>query len=765
VESEKQGVFLVKQKICRTILLITSIFVIIVLVAATNMVQGSNLVRNAYLTLPPAEHGKVVLVFIDRVGLSDLNGANTPNLDSLIHSGGIGLMTTNTGGSRSQRDAYLTMGAGTRVIGSDKSPLGYEVEEKYQSAAAGDYYKQISGVIPPPNAVVNLGYAQAIRNNLNRSYSVTIGALGKALREAGYTTAVIGSCDTPLEAKRYLVSFLMDDQGIVPYGFVNKGYLTEDNGRPFGVKTDYDVLSHQVDKLWNNADVIAIQLGDTSRAEDFRYEAADAMNEWYKQIAIEESDLFIGSLMDKMDFSRDLLLIVTALGPARDLAKNNRMTPVIIAGPGIAAGLLSSASTKRAGVITNLDIGATVLGHYGIPHQPGQLGSAIFTLSSGNDPHQLEAFNIRLTEIYNQRNFLLRSYVYVQVVLLILSLILIFFARRFLRYARACLLFLMTIPMSYLLLPVFHQPALAGSFILSWLLAAGITLILLSRKLGALKQITILCFAVVILLLVDQLTGARLIQGSPLGYDLISGARFYGIGNEYMGVLIGAVCTGVGGWAELYFSKERKYLSWLLTLPFILTLMILAHPGIGANVGGTISAAAALASFTILMWKGRLRLRHFIPAGIIIAVFITGVFLLDSIRAVDSQSHMGQTVHVIRENGLIELYYIAKRKIEMNIKLFRYTIWTRVFLLSLLSVILLIFRPVGIFRVITERHPSLVKGIASALIGCITALLVNDSGIVAAGTSMIYIAPPVLLIVMEHLPCQKKWKQRNELQS
>ncbi|NLB42173.1 MAG: hypothetical protein GX815_07910 [Clostridiales bacterium] len=93
----------------------------------------------------PTKQGKVFLIFIDRVVLSDFYDANTPNLDLLVQQGGIGLMTTNTGGSRSQRDAYLTMDAGTRVSASDKSPLGLHLDEIHQGVPAGDLYKQITG--------------------------------------------------------------------------------------------------------------------------------------------------------------------------------------------------------------------------------------------------------------------------------------------------------------------------------------------------------------------------------------------------------------------------------------------------------------------------------------------------------------------------------------------------------------------------------------------------------------------------------------------
>jgi len=331
-------------------------------------------------------------------------------------------------------------------------------------------------------------------------------------------------------------------------------------------------------------------------------------------------------------------------------------------------------------------------------------------------------------------------------------LISILFFRKYLIYASAFLQFMMAVPIAYLLLPLFHRPTFAGSFVLSWILALGITVLLAVTRLKVLDKIGILCLTITVLLVIDQFTGARLAAGSPLGYDIISGARFYGMGNEYMGILIGAVCTGTGIVCEKWRKKNAPGLLWPAAPLLVLPLVILAHPALGANVGGTVSAIAAMAAFIMLSWKKKIQLKHLIGAGAVAAAFLLILFLYDSTRAVDSQSHMGQTVSLVRENGILELFYIAKRKIEMNIKLFRYTIWTRVFLLSLLSVVILLFRPVGIFRDVARKTPLFVRGITSGVVGCIAALLANDSGIVAAGTSMIYLAPPVLMVVMTHLP-------------
>ena len=147
--------------------------------------------------------------------------------------------------------------------------------------------------------------------NNKRPYTVTIGALGAALEKAGIRCAVIGNCDIPGEYKRYLVSLMMNENGIVPAGCIDGSFLISDSRRPFGIRTDYDRLIQIVNQLWDSIDVFAIQLGDTSRAEDFRHFAVDEMNEYYKMTAVKESDAFVGKLLKRLNLKRDVIIIVT----------------------------------------------------------------------------------------------------------------------------------------------------------------------------------------------------------------------------------------------------------------------------------------------------------------------------------------------------------------------------------------------------------------------------------------------------------------------
>jgi len=701
--------------------------------------------------------GKAILVFMDRISWHDIRDANTPALDALMEIGGIGLMTTNTGGSLSQVNAYTTLGAGARAVGASNSEMAFKYGEKFEGGTTEEIYKQRTGNIMEPGSIANLSIAQIYRNNATKQYPVPIGALGTALREAGLKVAVIGNCDTPkmeasgYENKRYLVSMMMDNRGIVPMGEIGEDILVHDKASPWGVKTNYEKMEEIFERMWQQADVIAVQLGDTSRVEDFKYHVMDHMLNLYRRNAVEDGDAMIAKIMKYFRKDKDLIMILTPLSPARELSRNNRLTPIIVAGRGFERGVLSSGSTHRLRVVTNLDVGATILKFFGIRNMPGQGGTPVFSIASQDRVDDIINFNEKLVEIFNQRGFLLRSYVTLLIIVLLMSLGQLILNRKHLWLGETLLMFIMSVPLAFLLLPIVHQPTTLRSTLVTLIIASACTALVCWAFSNTRDRIIAISCMTAIALIVDQWTGMSLIQGSPLGYDVISAARFYGIGNEYMGIMIGAACTGGAGIMERKKAHRLLKLDILVITGWAVALFTLISPNIGANVGGTIAGFFAF-GITVLLIRGyKVKMWHLgaLAAGLVI--LLIGVFMLDYARMVDSQTHMGQTVALIKQNGIEEIFNIFERKISMNIRLFRYTIWTRVFLISLAAIVILFYRPVGIFMDTVNNHPILFKGLIGATVGSIAALIANDSGIVAAATAMIFVAPPFILLIIEEV--------------
>ncbi len=115
------------------------------------------------------------------------------------------------------------------------------------------------------------------------------------------------------------------------------------------------------------------------------------------------------------------------------------------------------------------------------------------------------------------------------------------------------------------------------------------------------------------------------------------------------------------------------------------------------------------------------------------------------------QSHIGRTASLILSGGVSEIINIISRKLAMNIKLIRYTIWSRIFLASLGCLALLFYRPSGVMELIRQKHPLLYKGLTGVLVGSILAFIFNDSGVVAAATAMIFAVYPMVYLIFEQI--------------
>src|SRR5690606_22312553 len=104
-----------------------------------------------------------------------------------------------------------------------------------------------------------------------------------------------------------------------------------------------------------------------------------------------------------------------------------------------------------------------------------------------------------------------------------------------------------------------------------------------------------------LLLVVDLFRQAVWMKHSLLGYDPILGSRFYGIGNEYMGIFVGAAL--VASTSALEAARTPRFFRFglfALAVVYAGAIALLAWPAGGANVGGAITATFA---FGAAFWR------------------------------------------------------------------------------------------------------------------------------------------------------------------
>ena len=701
--------------------------------------------------IPKPKTGKVILVVADRLSIADFTDKSLPNFQRLANLGAVGLMNTNVTGPRTPDNTYAAIGTGGRIQANPVGGEAYNTYESYNEEAAGLVYRRRMGIAPQAGEVVHLQIAKILALNAEQKYPNQPGALGMALHQAGLRTAVLGNADTDLPPHgRQAVSIAMDQWGKVDTGVVDRSILKADPTATWGRSTDYAALWKAYKSVKDRVDFVVIELGDTSRVDDGTYQALSNVIAWQRRQALLEADAFLGKLFADSDLKHELLVFLSPTPADLALEAKLLMTPVAMVGPGVEAGLLTTPTTKRPGIITNLDLAPSILNYFKLPIPPVMLGQAIRSVSFQQPAEYLQQVEQQVNFTYVARPTLVQGYVLLQIIAIILSMSTIFLGKPNSHYMKKALLGLMAVPLSLLLLPLFPQPNLVAAIGIALTLTAIIVVFgLWAGRNRDLDAFIVICLTTAVTILGDALVGSPLIKESALGYDPMVGARFYGIGNEYMGVLLGAATIGTTALLQRW-PGQRKPLLWAIGGFYLVTTYILAAPNLGTNVGGTIAAVAGLGFTYLWLWGRFPGFRTFTLITLVTVVVIGSFIAFDLARPPESQSHIGRAANLILQNGPQEIMNIILRKLAINIKLIvNITIWARVLLVSIVALAVLFYRPVGVMQILREKYHSLYIGFVGVVVGSLVALAFNDSGIVAAATMMIYCSAPLIYLVIQ----------------
>ncbi|MGL5719114.1 MAG: hypothetical protein ACRCX2_39300, partial [Paraclostridium sp.] len=251
------------------------------------------------------------------------------------------------------------------------------------------------------------------------------------------------------------------------------------------------------------------------------------------------------------------------------------------------------------------------------------------------------------------------------------------------------------------------------------------------------------CITIIVIVL-DSIFGTRLMQNNIMSYDTMIGARYYGIGNEYEGVVIG--CSILALATLVNYKKIPKYLVGILSLIILITT---AYPKMGANVGGAISESIAFVLLVLLVFDIKMDFKKSILVGLSAVVIVLIFAFLDI--TLGSESHLGAFLEQIYINGPSAVIQTFARKIQMNIDIANGPIMATLYVILISTVAYFIFKPRKLLKVIEEKHRYIYKGFIAMMVGCIVTLLVNDSGVVAASTAAIYMFIPLSIISINML--------------
>ncbi|WP_213951635.1 phosphoglyceromutase [Tepidanaerobacter syntrophicus] len=703
----------------------------------------------------PISEKKVIMVILDDTNYEEMVTYGGKNIEYLLKNGALGLMNVNSASSFTSANSYATIGAGAYATSANYAAYAGGYYDLFHNEPINVVYKRNTGNDMNLENIANVGITELNLQNKKLNRIAKPALLGTLLHENGYKTAIIGNEDTDFDDIKINASLITtDENGITDFGVVNQTLLAHDPMSPYGIRSDYDKLYTAFCDIKDKADFIVIQPGDMSRLNKYMDIAEDRYNRIKSEI-FSQTDKLIGKLFSQID-DNTLFLLVVPFPSAEDSSAGKRLTPIIALNKNIPSGTLTSATTKRDGIVTNTDIAACILDYFGIPKDASMTGHKLTAKNIENPLGYLEELNRIAIFNYKIRSSVVKTYIGFIIGVLILFLISIKYFEKYLTYVKFLLIGVLITPTMLLLLPL-ASPWSVTKFVLcligSVLLVSLLVFYFLKDNL---KIFIATCLPPVPIILIDTFLENPLMRVSILGYDPIVGARFYGIGNEYMGFLIGAAIIGIAAIMDRAGGKQKivKILSMVFYLVILLTLMA---PSLGTNVGGSMAAFIGFGVSVILNTRGKLTKKDFLVLICLLVVSILALFIYDGMRpSSNAQSHIGQTTELIKHNSFFALFQIFARKLSMNYKLIRYSSWVWVLFGTVATLCILFARPVGILKEIFRKHVYLYFGFIAGIIATLAALAFNDSGVVAAATMMIPLTIPLIMMCIDEIENNKQ---------
>ena len=682
---------------------------------------------------------KVYIIVVNKLSLLDIE--NMPNLNRLIDDGSIGLMNTRGLSGYSGGEGFATINASGKSYADSKSSQFHNLNEEYK-----EIYENRMGVLNGEYAIGNIQMGKLYNQNEKNRYSPYIGALGDTLHRAQLKTAVFGNSDIEETEIRFSALIPMDSRGLVDYGNLDS-ILIEDIDYPYGFKTDYEKIFTELAEIEDNASLVVIDTGDLYRLNIYGDYLSLDVFEQKRNMILKDIDNFIGDLTAKIEKENSLLMVISP-NRAEERIDGSRLTPIVLWGKGVGNGVLTSSTTNKKGIVTNLDISPTILKALNISTN-NISGSSMRTLKESRSVEYIKSINERINTSNKVRTKTLSLYGIISIIIMFISLILfilnISINNDIGQFLKKLLLSLYAIPMVLILNSLFNINSIF-KFVISLFVFISI-LVLIIKKYDAEKIISIITIIYFILIIIDLLSNNYLTRFSILSYDPIIGARYFGIGNEMIGIFLAITAIMSGLLLERFSNRAFSIFILLISILFV------GHPKLGANIGGTMALVFASFYFILLKKDRQFSFKNIIIAIVLIGVIIVGLAYID-IYLNPNPTHLGKSLILLSEDGLGIVQNIINRKVLMNIKLTGSTIWTKVLFVNILVQITISY----VFKEEIEKilDNGLGKGILTGILGAIVGLLLNESGIILSALAMNLITIFLLITILKDLETFKE---------
>ena len=724
---------------------------------------------------------RVVLVMTPYLQWSDIT-TQTPALYALASEGAVGNINVRNRNRSATipgtaEQGALTFSSGAWAAMDSAAPSAYSVNEPYNEGTAAEAFTRLTGMTPSGADIVFLGLPRVLRQSVAAAtLDVVPGTLGGEIVAGGGVTAAIGNGDPGRDTREVWHSrpagvAAIGYDGLVSYGDVSARTLRDDLAEPFGVATDIDLFMAQyADVERSIADTagpafIVLDPGDLTRAAGI--ESITSPQESMKQHAraVAAVDSIVGRVRETLP--GDALLIVATPVEMEAVGSVTGLAPIIMYGRGT-LGYLSSSSTQRAGLVTNLDMAASVLDVFGLTRPVQVLGNPMFadgsTAPLDERIETLVHIDATAVAIDAAKPAVANGFIAVTLLVLLASTVVLLRARRWTTSTvkrsaalfRIALLGILSVPPATLLMFVFYpapkSPLPAVSFLAVCSLVLWALALVAKRYAPMRLPIASLSLLMTILVLIDQWFGAPWSLTSFFGYSPLIAARYYGIGNESAALLFGSALVGVSFLMDQWPLSRATRFGRMWGVPLLGAVIVgtCAAPSMGANIGviawGVVGFAVAWALMNGFSVTWRLAV-----AALLIIVAMVAVFSLLDMSGGASQTHLGRAWESADQGGVSALWTIVARKAETNLRVLTHTNWSLVLIGVLAFLGFMRWRPQGDFAAALDENPYFSAAMAACLIGGLAAYFTEDSGIVIPALIMVYLAAGILYLMLDRL--------------
>ncbi|MCS7191908.1 MAG: hypothetical protein NZ937_02850 [Armatimonadetes bacterium] len=623
----------------------------------------------------------------------------------LEQNGSMALLNTMGYGGNDRFRSAMTIACGVRAFADESAAFVLQANEPFDADIAWNAYKRRVGNLLLPHAfkpfetlvfpmIVELNW----QNERLQKKSVPFGIVAQSLSQHGIRIIGIGCGDlpaiqsqqSPLSLFRHGLLFALDEKGL-GIGLTERKLLRKDPMMPYGLAIDENLWQEKVFRAWQVANVIVLFPGETFRADLYGSERLISA-------AIRRELSLLSPVVERINLKRDLL-VVFSLAPSQ--RNRYELSFLCAVGKGIDQnGLLTSLTTHQVGLVSILDIPATILDFFGLePLQPIN-GSPIKSLPKSLDKVKLWQMGAKAQA----------TDTYIRTIILVLWCILqviVFGSIAFFALQRNLSAALLNEVIVLLIFLTAGLHLITGLMPLTALLTAIAVAIFFGAAKAKEKGLNkVLAMAIIFAAAVFIADATRLLPlsvDSPFGYSTFFGGRYYGQGNVSMGLTLGAIFA---------LSIALNWQRWATAGSIFVGSILVGAPFFGANIGGALTGF--ITALTSLL-AGRIRSWHLLTAVLAIVVFLLGLAAFELFRQ-EPLTHWGRFVYAFAEEGFGAITSMVWMKLGISLRAFRAVYWDMALLAQ------------GILIAILWQMNGKDWRFTTLSIGAIAALLLNDSG-------------------------------------